>query len=381
MPSPPPHYELPSSEALPIGLPPRKASWDAASARSQIELGRYLDHVESIASGRLAELEGPLALRLDVGLAAGVDPLHENDLDSFLEPVVRRLGPHRFVSVWATKRPGGASYLRIEPAEATSPEHGWQEWTGRTTGSTVSRAWKEQVKAAVIDAKPLPPGPVALQISFRVDPRRAWVNLWKPAIDALDPILGRTFPDRPYHPRDGRVVRLGLHVAIDHTVGWDVPFCIRARPASLSWPEMSWFAAMSSDRRAEWLKDHESRLARYVRGRPASPQKPADLPRRRDLQPAPRATSYGAVEELTSLEAFRATVLANEPVVITNVAQPAKLHLNPAQCAWVKESYFIKTVIKSRRVNGGYYAAASEQAARARWPQLTKCRSCSGLDS
>lgn len=345
------------------------------------ELGRYLDHVESIASGRLAEPDGPLALRLDVGLAAGVDPLHENDLDNFLEPVVRRLGPHRFVSVWATKRLGGASYLRIEPAKATSPERGWQEWTGRATASTVSPAWKDQVKAAVIDAEPLPPGPVALQISFRVDPRRAWVNLWKPAIDALDPILGRTFPDRPYHPRDGRVVRLGLHVEIDHTVGWDVPFCIRARPASLSWPEMSWFAAMSSDRRAEWLKDHESRLARYVRGRPASPQKPADWPRKRDLQPAPRATSYGAVEELTSVEAFRATVLANEPVVITNVAQPAKLHPNPAQCAWVKESYFIKTVIKSRRVNGGYYAAASEQAARARWPQLTKCRSCSGLDS
>lgn len=107
---------------------------------------------------------------------------------------------------------------------------------------------------------------------------------------------------------------------------------------------------------------------------------PADLSRKRDLQPTVRATRYGAAKELPSVEAFRATVLANEPVVITNVAQPAKLHLNPAQCAWVKESYFIKTVIKSRRVNGGYYAAASEQAARARWPQLTECRSCSGLD-
>ena len=97
-----------------------------------------------------------------------------------------------------------------------------------------------------------------MQISLIVDPSRSWPNLWKMAIDALDPILGRSFPDDEWDPKDGRVVRLGIHVREDRSVGWDVPFVIRARPAALDWPEMTWFAAMGETERAEWLANHEA---------------------------------------------------------------------------------------------------------------------------
>lgn len=34
------------------------------------------------------------------------------------------------------------------------------------------------------------PPPVRMQMSFTVGPGRNWLNLWKPAIDALGKILG-----------------------------------------------------------------------------------------------------------------------------------------------------------------------------------------------
>lgn len=73
-----------------------------------------------------------------------------------------------------------------------------------------------------IQSAPAPEGPVEMEIGFRVGPARNWAQLWKPAIDALDPILGRTRPDRAYHPRDDRLVRLGLHRLVDSAAGWMV---------------------------------------------------------------------------------------------------------------------------------------------------------------
>jgi hypothetical protein len=215
-----PLYAIPSGEPLDLALAPRKTSWDAGTSTAQIELGRYLDHVAAVAAPRLHELTGALALRLDVGLPAGIDPLFEHDLDNFLHPVVKQLGGRRFVSAWATKAPGDRSHLRIEPAEPTSQEAGWQRWPGRTTASTArEREWKDQVKAALAGTTELPAGPVGVQISLTVSPERSWPNLWKMVIDALDPVLGRSFPDDEYDPRDGRVVRLGIHVCGDASVG------------------------------------------------------------------------------------------------------------------------------------------------------------------
>jgi hypothetical protein len=104
-------------------------------------------------------------------------------------------------------------------------------WDARTTASAEKAAYKEQVRSAPGAASELPAGPVHVQIAFTVSPRRNWMNLWKPTIDVLDPLLGRTRPDRNCHPRDGRITDLGLHLTKDATLGNDISISITAAPA------------------------------------------------------------------------------------------------------------------------------------------------------
>jgi hypothetical protein len=87
------------------------------------------------------------------------------------------------------------------------------------------------VRDAVAHATEIPSGPVQLQLAFVVGPYRNWLNLWKPTIDALDLLLGRTRADRDWHPRDGRITNLGLHVDIDQSLGHDVVVSIAAEAA------------------------------------------------------------------------------------------------------------------------------------------------------
>jgi hypothetical protein len=374
-----PLYAIPAGEPIELELMPRKTSWDAASATSQVELSRYLDHVAELTAPRMRELAGDLALRLDVGLPAEVDPLFEHDLDNFLHPVIKHLGGGRFVTAWATKAPGDRSYLRIEPARRVRPEPGWQRWPGRTSVSTArERDWKDQVKAALANATEEPPGPVSVQLSLTVSPERSWPNLWKMVIDALDPILGRSFPDDAYDPRDGRIVRLGLHAREDASVGLDVPFAIRARPADLRWPEIAWFAAMSESERAAWLAEHERRCATNRRSRRGARPRvaPSVEPAQRGPAPAtarviaassvpstrggraPALAAAGGIGEIRSVEEFRAAVRGGKLLVITDSAQPAKLHPAAARCSGVTEHNFVGKVIE-RGGRGGKYFTVS----------------------
>src|SRR3546814_1560017 len=75
---------------------------------------------------------------------------------------------------------------------------------------------------SVSSASEIAPGPVQLQLGYVVGPQRYWTSLWKPTIDALDPLLGRTREDRDWHPKDGRITDLALHVHVDQTLGHDV---------------------------------------------------------------------------------------------------------------------------------------------------------------
>ena len=83
-----------------------------------------------------------------------------------------------------------------------------------------------------LDAAAIPAGAVQLQLSFVVGRQRNWLTLWKPTIDALDPLLGRTREDRDWHPQDGRITDLGLHVLVDPSLGHDVLVSIAAAPAA-----------------------------------------------------------------------------------------------------------------------------------------------------
>jgi hypothetical protein len=78
----------------------------AARHPEQVKLQAYLDYVAWAVSSRLNEIDGPVAMSLDVGLPSTTDFMNGYDLDNYLWPLARRFrkGGCQIVSAWATKR-------------------------------------------------------------------------------------------------------------------------------------------------------------------------------------------------------------------------------------------------------------------------------------
>ena len=226
-------YGWPDAQSMPIAVRLRLESWDAKAARSQIELGEYLDHVESLVASELASIDGPAAIALTVGVGTERSLTSGGgDLDNYLLPVVRRLGAAQFNAAWAIKH-RGASAICVGPARAIPPPRAWGVCAVTTTASADTRAFKEQVAAAV-PALEAAEGALEVQISYRLSARRNWSTLWKPTIDALGGVLGIPDPARRFRPNDDRIVRLGLHRTIDESLGWNIAIGICWRRATNS---------------------------------------------------------------------------------------------------------------------------------------------------
>jgi hypothetical protein len=184
-----------------LAVAPRLASWNRAGDPDQVRLEAFLVAAEQLLLPRCEQLTGPLALRLDIGLPPATPLLDQRDLDNYLFPLAARLsktiGP-RLVSVWGTKRHSRASFARIEQAiPIQAPTFSGCRYMVRTDRSSQSTAFKQQIHDQLAGAATLPDGPVSLQLGFTVGPRRNWLSLWKPAIDALGQILGTASPSRP----------------------------------------------------------------------------------------------------------------------------------------------------------------------------------------
>jgi hypothetical protein len=162
------------------------------------------------------------------------------DLDNYLLPVARRIGPARLDAAFGRRLSAAASTIALAPAAPDPVSPGEPQLSVRVTGSSERRAWKQQIhdSCRAVTSMPLPPGSLAVCIRFGVSSRRNWSALWKPAIDALGPTLGIPDPARPFRPDDDRITDLALHRAIDDGLGDDVtidawwsPSCRKARPA------------------------------------------------------------------------------------------------------------------------------------------------------
>lgn len=230
-------FARPDNRSLELRVAPRLASWNKADDPDQIRLQEYLDDTEALIAG--ARIRGPWALRLDVGLPSSRDLLDASDLDNYAYPLASRLRDVDLVSVWCTKRHGEQSSVRICAAREVSAPTAARVVVANTAASSSSVAYKEAIRAAVSGAAVLPDGPVRLELSFVVGPRRIWLNLWKQTIDALDSLLGRTRPDRAWHPRDGRITELGPHCTVDQFAGNKVVVGIYASAESTSVGEHS----------------------------------------------------------------------------------------------------------------------------------------------
>jgi len=222
-------FARPENDSHQLRVEPRLASWNKANHPDQVRLRAYLDNTEELLAA--SRIDGPWALRLDVGLPTTRDLLDASDLDNYAYPLAYRLKDPGLVSVWCTKQLNERSFVRIEAARELPPPSTDDVLLAKTTASASTIAYKEQIYNAVAGAAELPPGPVTLKLSFVVGPPRNWLNLWKQTIDSLDPLLGRTYPNRAWHPRDGRITELGMHVTVDPAARNEIVIGIAAAQA------------------------------------------------------------------------------------------------------------------------------------------------------
>jgi len=220
-------YARPEGVSQQLRVGPRLASWEKADHPDQVRWRAYLGDTEELFAD--SRIDGPWALRLDVGLPTGRNLLDMADLDNYAHPLAYRLKDPGLVSVWCTKQHSEQSFVRIEAAREVQPPS-TDVLIARTTASASTPAYKEQIRSAVVGAPELPAGPVRLELAFVVGGGN-WLNLWKQTIDSLDPLLGRTYPERAWHPLDGRITELGMHLTVDPALRYDRVIGIAATPA------------------------------------------------------------------------------------------------------------------------------------------------------
>lgn len=211
----------PASNGIELRHRPQVLSWDAAGTWAQQRLIPYRKEI----AAQFAQVTGDsLSFRLDCGLGPTTNLEAAGDLDNLLIPVIDALGRPRFVAAWGTKNAGTVSRLAVGPPTAL-PRDSLGKWGHArvlTTASPSTEAWKQQIADQVASAPALPArGSAALIVAFQVGPGRAWHNFWKPSIDALGHVLGLPGPRR-WHPRDGRIIELGLSAQVDASLGWNI---------------------------------------------------------------------------------------------------------------------------------------------------------------
>ncbi|GAB7189471.1 hypothetical protein NUM3379_01770 [Kineococcus sp. NUM-3379] len=245
-------FARPDGAATTLRSTPRLANWNRSGESAAVRLVRALSHSQHLTDPQLAACTGPIALRFDVGLPRAVRLLEERDLDNYLLPLTAHLAgrsPHPVVSVWGSKRYAEETTLRIgtarpRPERADTDADGAGHVLAMTvTASAVGdledfRAGfheevHDRVAERLADAEPLPEGPLVLEAGFVVGPGRNWLDLWWATLDGLGPLLGQSPTQPAYHPRDGRIVDLGLHCSVDPDLGTDVVIGLRVRPGSL----------------------------------------------------------------------------------------------------------------------------------------------------
>ncbi len=207
----------------------------ASDHPDQVRLEEFLAHAVDVLTPRLPSLPDPVALRLDVALPVGAQLLEHHDLDNDGFPLamrIRRATGRTLASVWVTKTYGATSRVGVGPAVPSAGPSAIGSWAQvRTSASASTTACEQQIHVQLAGARTLSEGPVAVELSFTVGPRRNWINLWKPTIDSLGPLLGVTSPGRSWHPRDGRIIGLGMHHHVDASLGHDVAIAVSAAHA------------------------------------------------------------------------------------------------------------------------------------------------------
>lgn len=146
-------YARPEGDGLVLRKSPRLASWNKATDHDQVQLRQYLEDTAELVAPAL--VSGPWAILLDVGLPVGRDLIDMADLDNYALPLASHLSMEHLVSVWCSKRHAQTSRVVVVPAQEVPAPEG--TFTVRTTASSQTKAYKDQVRGAVVDAHEIPP--------------------------------------------------------------------------------------------------------------------------------------------------------------------------------------------------------------------------------
>jgi hypothetical protein len=146
-------YARPEGDKQQLRVAPRLASWNKADDPDQVRLRAFLVDTEALLAA--SRVDGPWALRLDVGLPAGRDLLDMGDLDNYAYPLASHLKEPGLVSVWCTKQHSEQSFVRIEAAREIPPSPS-DVLVARATTSASTLAYKEKIHAAVSVAAKTP---------------------------------------------------------------------------------------------------------------------------------------------------------------------------------------------------------------------------------
>jgi hypothetical protein len=91
-------YARPEGDNHQLRVEPRLESWNKASDPDQVRLRAFLDDTEALLAA--SRIDGPWALRLDVGLPTGRDLLELADPDNYAYPLASRLKDAGLASYW-----------------------------------------------------------------------------------------------------------------------------------------------------------------------------------------------------------------------------------------------------------------------------------------
>jgi hypothetical protein len=228
-------FSRPIGPAITLRSAPRLSSWNRAGDSGEARLTRALSYSQAATDAELKAVGAPVALRFDVGLPRTSRLLDERDLDNYLLPLTAELArrtEHPIVSVWGCKRYAEETTLRIEAAQPH--DQGSSDTISFSVSAAGSRDdfkadFRHQIRAELATRDVLKDGPVILELAYVVGPERDWLDLWWSTVDGLSPILGQSPAEPEWHPRDGRVVDLGLHRTVDPNLGDEVRISIRTR--------------------------------------------------------------------------------------------------------------------------------------------------------
>jgi hypothetical protein len=239
-------FERPDGATITLRSAPRLSNWNRSGDSGEARLTRALSYSDASIDPLLAAATGPIALRFDVGLPRAARLLDERDIDNYLHPLTAYLterSPQRVASVWGCKRYAEETTLRVERAripdgvDGASPAGSGADpghdlvLTATASGSRddFKAGFRRRVHEQVVGQAALPEGPVVMELAFVVGPARNWLDLWWSTLDALGPLLGQSPNEPEWHPRDGRIVDLGLHSTVDPDLGDEVLIGLRAR--------------------------------------------------------------------------------------------------------------------------------------------------------